>query len=734
MRTEVAKPESVPGSARSPVGEIFAAWRVSPTSLMMLGWQHEHPAIEGAVSLQKTGAQAGRFVGTAWPVFVGRTRAYRFLAAVQLPGAEAQADDSLLLTGKRANDDSVMARLPPQFLDGVAFGAELSRAAPAGAASAIAKFLLNVFPPATVTASTNIRSMLKAFLEAAAQPDGCIEVLGGIKDQCVILQGWGRPHQPGGTVILADASLRSHIAQPASFQRADIAAPSSGQVLVLPGAITQEGRIEAVFLLGTDGIRCRSVLTTQRLLTQNDTAGHVRDMLPKLDCDEATRAILKAAARPRFEGRMTVYDGGHPVRISVDLAVASREAGIFLTGWLYDPAGLVESVHLRRGQVSFARLDQAWTRIPRPDVSDAFRADPALPPCDPGEHGHGFAVQSEEPAASLVDGAPYLELLFCDGWCGFLPLTLAPLKGEASRARLLANVDMHKPSGMTVIERQLAPFLSRIASPPFPLTAALPPVPAAWATLMTVPLQTASLPRALLAHFLNDPLAPHEGILFVCGENWTEAGVTALAKLSRFYGASAVIARTEGIANATLALRVAAGAPEAKQILLLGAGTVGRTPGWRAALEQVARDHGGTACVTPSVLYEDGSIQYAGCQGLEPLSDRPFLKLRRPLAGFPAGFAPSGPVLATGGVSAACCLIPRWLLDAVAGLPSPAVASWEPELDLLLQLGRMTPDCLWAPEIQVFAPEDPAPAEMAHCVDRIVARWCIRAALIEKEV
>ena len=436
MRSEVAKPDGVLERERNPLGEIFAAWRVSSSSLMMLGWQYEHPAVEGNVSLQKTGAQAGRFVGTAWPIFVGRTRAYRFLAAVQLPGAEAQADDSLLLTGKRANDDSVLARLPAQFLDGVAFGAELARAAPAGAASAIAKFLLNVFPPATVSASTPIRGMLKGFLEAAAKADGCIEVLGGIKDQCVILQGWGRPHEAGSHIVLVDASLRSHIAQPASFKRTDIEPPCSGQVLVLPGAITQEGRIEAVFLLGTDGIRCRTVLATQRLLSQNDTAGHVRDMLPKLECDEATRAILKAAARPRFEGRMTVYDGGHPVRISIDLAVASREAGMFLTGWLYDPAGLVESVHLRRGQASSARLDQAWTRIARPDVSDAFRADPALPPCDPGEHDHGFAVQSEEPAALLVDGASYLELVFADGWCGFMPLTPSPLKGEASRCAL----------------------------------------------------------------------------------------------------------------------------------------------------------------------------------------------------------------------------------------------------------------------------------------------------------
>lgn len=708
------------------MGEIFCAWRVAPDALMLLGWQCERPALEGIATLQRAGAQRGRFTRIAWPITAGPGEAYRFLAVVQAPGSEAQDGDTLLLQGRRGTGDAVLARLPPAFLEAAEFGAELARVAPGSAAAPAAGFLIDMFTPAAMSTNAAIRTMMLSFLGHVSTPDGCVEVLGGVREQCAFLQGWGRSLGPAAEIIVSGATLQRHPAREAAFQRPDIVGPSSGHILVLPAAAAQSGAVETLFLLGREGIRHRPVLSTCRVLSEPETIGHIRDVLPSLRCDSDTHAVLLAALRPRYEGRFTLFDAGHPIRFNIDLAVAGADAGAYLTGWMYDPAGVVDSVRFCRASGAGVRLDERWTRIPRPDVTDGFCKDPVLPPGDPARHDHGFAVHVP-PEAATGDGA-HVEIVFRDGWCGFVPVPLAPVRTEAGRLRLLASVDLHKPSGVSVIERQLAPFFLRLADSAG--SPAVPPLPAHWSSVTVVPLPVAEPPRALLAHLLRDPLAGHEGLLFVCGENWSDTNVAALGNLARFYGAPSLAARVDGVANVRAALQAAAALPGIAYALLLGHGTVGRTPGWRRALEDAARAHGQAACVSPTVLYEDESVRFAGCDGVTPLEHAPYVRLRRPLAGLPAGFAAPGRAVVTGGASTACCLIPRLVLDALPA-PAPAALAWEPEFDLLLHLTAA--ECLWAPAVQVYAPDEPAPTDRPDRAQHLVARWCVRARLAKEQ-
>ena len=85
----------------SQVGEIFAAWQIAPDALMLLGWQREKPARDGAVALQRGRGQRGRFTCIAWRSQEAGAEAYRFLAAVRLPhGADAHCGETLLLTAR----------------------------------------------------------------------------------------------------------------------------------------------------------------------------------------------------------------------------------------------------------------------------------------------------------------------------------------------------------------------------------------------------------------------------------------------------------------------------------------------------------------------------------------------------------------------------------------------------------------------------------------------------------
>ncbi len=253
--------------------------------------------------------------------------------------------------------------------------------------------------------------------------------------------------------------------------------------------------------------------------------------------------------------------------------------------------------------------------------------------------------------------------------------------------------------------------------------------------MIVVPLAAGEPPRALLSQFLGDPLARHEGVLFACGEDWTHAGTAALERLARFYGLPCAVARIVGNATPGTALAAAAEISGAERFLLLSQGTVGRTPGWRGALAAIACEHGGAACVSPTILYEDDSIRFAGFDGVEPLDAEPYVQLHRRLAGLPSAFAAPGPARPTAGVSAACCLIPRQVLLALGGDPVIATTPWAQEIDLLLRLRHAGASCLWAPAVQVCASEDVGSGtDMQQRVGSLVAGWCLRARLAAEEV
>ena len=500
------------------------------------------------------------------------------------------------------------------------------------------------------------------------------------REHYALLQGWGLPLQGGCDVILAGTAFRRYRGREACFARPDILEPSLGQALVLPAEAAEAGVVESVFLLARDGIRRRPVLPERRKLSETETAAHFRDMLPQIRCDAETRAILVAALRPRYEGRLTLHERGHPVRLNVDLAVGADGAGCYLTGWLYDPAHLVESVHFRSAPGVTVRLDHRWTRIPRPDVTDGFSADPNLPAFEPGRHGHGFAVHVPEGGASTTD-KPYLEITLHDGWCGFVPLSPVSINGVCVGARLLASVDLHKPSGAAVIERQLAPFFSRIAAPPPVLERVLDARPQ-WSSLIIVPLSAPEPPRALLSQLLGDPLDSDEGILFCLWRRLDRCrhsrpgGLGPLLRRDRRSGARGRRChRSDGAHDRCGGNRCRAGLAARRRHNRPHPGLAPRAPDHRART-------GGRG-----LRLADGALrgQFHSLRRLRTVPShsrrRPYVKLRRRLAGLPASFAPLGPATVTAGVSASCCLIPRTVLTAMQGQAATvATSAWEPEL------------------------------------------------------
>jgi O-antigen biosynthesis protein len=717
----------------SQLGEITAAWQIMPETLMVFGWRHEPSAAEGTVAHQRQGAQRGRFRSVSWSSASAEAGAYHFISALQLPtGEPVRSGETLLLTGQ-GEPAGILARLPGRFLDAAAFGVELARLS-GGSAVAITRFLTKMFPPAATRGNADIRSMLHAFLERASTPDGCVELAGAVEDHCAILQGWGAPPGPDCEVVLIGAAIERCLPKMAQFPRSDMRGTATGQVIVLPATATRDvAQIEAVVLLDRRGLRWRPMIKERRLLSTQDTVNHLRGVLPNFQCDAGTRAALQASLRPRFDGRFTLYDGGQPVRVAVDLAAGATGAGTYLTGWLYDPASVVAEVQLRGTHGGNVRLDGNWTRIVREDVTEAFLKDAALPRIEAGKHRHGFAIHVSTIGAAADGEAFYLDVSFRDGRCGFVPLTINAAGDAAIRARLLASVDLHKPSGMQIIEGHVAPFFARltadgIKSEPMVVS----PVPSTWSTAIVVPLADAMPPRALLSQFLRDPLGRGEGLVFVFGDNWTDAGAESLRTLAAFYGVPPALLRIEGTVTAAAALAaVASVAVVAKHLLLLDPGTVGRSRGWRPALHAALEASGGMACVSPTVVYEDESIRFGGTDAIERLDVTPYVHIRRRLAGMPvsliAAVEPEPSITA----SLACCLMPRDAIRLIGPAIGLAATPSMQEADLFLRLLRNGVRSIWTPAAQVYAADRPSTDVSVNAarVGRMVDGWCLRARL-----
>ena len=314
-----------------------------------------------------------------------------------------------------------------------------------------------------------------------------------------------------------------------------------------------------------------------------------------------------------------------------------------------------------------------------------------------------------------------------------MPLTVSDAADAMVRHRLLAGVDLHKPSGMPIIEGHLAPFFARQVfdggkSPPVVVS----PVAAGWATAIVVPLSDAAPPRAMLSQFLRDPLCREEGVVFVYGENWSETAADSLRTLAAFYGVAPAMLRLAGMVTAAGALAaVASAAPVAKRLLLLDPGAVGCSPGWRGVLHAALDTAGVGTCVSPTVVYEDYSIRFAGTAAIEKLEVAPYVHIRRRLAGMPVSLITAVEAEPSTTASLACCLIPREAMRALGAATGVAATPSMQEADLFLRLRRNGVQLLWTPAAQVYAADrsHSEAADNGGRVARLVDGWCLRARL-----
>lgn len=706
--------------------EAVAAWRALPGALMVLGWAPAAIPASGSAQLRPHVGTRGIFRSVSWPGS-RPSDGHAFLMAIRLPAPADPLDGAaLVLSGGEAQAFSLV--LPSATGGDGSFGKQVARLSRSHSVQ-VARFILDVLRPPGDCDMSHATGMILDFLTHAGQADGCIELMTAVPDGCVLLQGWGTPLCGPLQVILAGQDLPCFEGLGGEFVRNDIAAPASGVMLVLPPeAASALAQVQQVFVLSGTGVHTRA-LVEHRLLDAADSLGHIRHMMPSLRGPAPILAVLKETLRARFEGQDTLHNSAYPVRAAVDTALASPSAGAYLSGWVFDPKRLITALHLCGTAGYFQRLDESWTRVPRQDVSEAFRNEPGFPA--PQDDEAGFVASS---AATPEPGeALYLRFTFASGETAFIPLVTADPGDAAVRSRLLDSVDLFKPSGVLILTRHVAPLIARARSnDPSPAHILLRG-PLQREHAIVVPLAVAMPPRALIANFLHDPALATEHLVLVCGPEWGHAELDGLREFIRFYGLPASILVSDATAAATLALREAARVTAATTLLLLGPGVIGAAPGWREALRQVAfkesQAKSNSAFVCPTLLYEDWSIRYAGSPGLRFRDTAAYTTAHAPLTGLPAALTAGMLTQPAALGTLECCLVLRPALMALDG-DGALSTDHARDIAFFTRLQAAGMDGVWEPSIRVYAPETAhvEPTRAATLVDGWVLRETCRPA------
>ncbi|WP_246504723.1 hypothetical protein [Microvirga antarctica] len=574
-----------------------------------------------------------------------------------------------------------------------------------------------------------------ALLAATARNDGYVEVMGPLDAGEAYLQGWSNTLPVDLSRVLV-AHNGHHIADltAAAVMREDLGGSGQGFVGLLanPAMALDLERLERLYFRTADGWRTLEIYQRRVLLPPTDVPAHIRDVVKRASAGPDTLQVLRRAGQ-RFDGRDTVSILDQPIRLGMDLVVEVPGGGILVTGWMLDPDRLVESIVLRAGSES-APVNTSWTRLPRPDVTAAFQHDDLFAgSIDPARHDHGF-LAFVPGLSSASDAAVYFELALETQGLAFYPLK--PVRALSRRAleRLVSSLDPRMAGGVKAIERHIGPMMQALDHPAprvveirdfgFNDTAA--------STVVIVgaglDIEEVTVTLALLA------LDPDVGAtpIAVCVPVAVLGDIAAeVQRVAAFYGLGVRLIAAEGVQDACDAFEAAIGGTKAETLVLLSAGVLPRQTGWLTRLQRAYHARGGKVLVSPTIVFEDDSIRFAGTW----LDDSERLLVDR-FIGYPRDVVRGAEATEVIAGTTACCIVARSALASTGGFSRSYLGVAEKGRDLCLKLKLAGIPSLWLPEVEMVAADEEAGAmgvpwrRLADRIDRwsFNRRWSLLVA------
>lgn len=501
------------------------------------------------------------------------------------------------------------------------------------------------------------------FLSLATDADGFIEILACPGTGGLFAQGWAMSLAAGRhDLACLDGRLKVCDADVAVFSREDIPAPGTGFCLFsLDWRGADLEGMDCLFY-EQDGVlkRLEIMRGTVVKLRGEAAADHVRQMLPRLAGDGKAVGIHRRICRPRYQGIDTLSLTPLPVAAAFDAVFQAPTGGLLAMGWLLDPLRRVERVIVKSTAGLYAPLHDRWNPLPRADLNAGFTGDSRFARLlDAADSTHGFvAFAPGRPRQEDEDF--FLELVLDDGTCLFRPLTITRLDGRDLLPQILSAMPLHDPAIDLIVENALAPFLAQLPAGPRKFCTTQRPIPLSskgGEITAVIPLSRLDHLQPIMALLSGTPDADRLDLAIVMTR--AEAGGMA-ARLRDLFAFYRLCGRLLLVADQTpLCARIEAGLALARgpRVLIWQPSVLPAAPGWLAMLESELAVLGTPGLISPTLVYEDGSIFHGGHGGADDA----------PMLGYPRGWLIRGTPRAMPAGAAQLALIDREAMAQAGG-------------------------------------------------------------------
>lgn len=393
-------------------------------------------------------------------------------------------------------------------------------------------------------------------------------------------------------------------------------------------------------------------------------------------------------------------DPSQPIGGEVELAVPDSDGGMFLSGWLRDPLGMIDEMGLATDSGRILLTAGCVERLHRPDIAKRFAA---ATHCGTDARQGFVAYVSDLPGSYTVQ--PHLSLQLRSG--SRIELTPVPrsLGHAGARDTVLGCVP---PGQITpkMMQRCIAPAAARLHRSAMQTRDAVDvihigrPLAKPVASILIPLYRNLGFIRFQLMALAEDPDSCQSQIIFVLDSpeqrNEVEHLLRGLFRLTDLPVSLVVMPRNLGYAAANNA-----GAREATAsiLLLLNSDVVPTVPGWFGTLmEPFARTSVGAT--GPKLLFEDGSIQHAGLH-FECDEDGIWFN-RHYHKGMPRHWPDAQLRRDVPGVTGAALAIRRKLFERIGGVCEDYIIGDYEDSDLCLRIRAAGSTITYVPEAELF--------------------------------
>jgi hypothetical protein len=222
---------------------------------------------------------------------------------------------------------------------------------------------------------------------------------------------------------------------------------------------------------------------------------------------------------------------------------------------------------------------------------------------------------------------------------------------------------------------------------------------------------------------------PGKGVapVFVCSPEIGDGAGVLLREIA-FYGINAEVFLADHPVTNCEALEIGVRATQAEKLIFMSPSTHPLQDRWATHLFGFQNTGDEPAVVSPTLIYEDWSVCYAGIEGVRFLDAAPFADAACSRAGYPRESMPKSGVTTTLAASLDCCAMTRSAFELVDGF-SAGYALKEPNgLDFFLRLRKAGARILWMPEVEAYTLGDRG-AQNAYWmrIGELVDGWSLRA-------